>query len=148
MDESKLLISLSERGRFWNVDFDQLTPPEKVFRAIWELEGDINNGGFDQYFFNSSGDTAFHAVQALTEIGAIQMAGIVSRANQLFPSGSPPRDRTKRQWLLDAMREESKSTLARLDEEFFSYPDNLTSLLFAFVQRHKTEIEGAIELGI
>lgn len=64
------LIALSESpdARFWRVDYHQLSPPERVFRAIWELEGEANNGGLDQYFFNSSGSLVPDVVDALKTI--------------------------------------------------------------------------------
>ena len=48
MNKNSQLIEISEKGRFWKLDFDELTPSEQVFRAIWDLEGDVNNGGFEQ----------------------------------------------------------------------------------------------------
>jgi hypothetical protein len=148
MDMNHLLTQLSEKGRFWRLDFDDLSQAEQVFRAIWELEGDVNNGGFDQYFFNSSGDTAFAVVDALKAIGARQIAGIVAQANGIFPSSCPPRDRDKRQALLDTFGPEKKALLERLDQEFFRYPDNLTELLYEYVKRNSSSILGAVEVGI
>src|SRR5437762_10408868 len=81
MDKNTLLIQLSERGRFWRVDFDDLSRAEQVFRVIWELEAEVNNGGFHQYFSNSSGDSAFAVVDALKGVGAHHAARIAADAN-------------------------------------------------------------------
>ena len=55
MDENGWLIELSDRvvPRSWEEPFAELSEPERVFVAIWTLEADVNNGGFDQYFVNS-----------------------------------------------------------------------------------------------
>ena len=148
MDKNSQLIRLSECGRFWQVDFDELSLPERVFRAIWELEGQVNNGGFDQYFFNSSGDTAFAVVDALTAIGAGRTARIAVRANGVFPGATPPRDRHQRQALLNALGPQQKALLEDLDAEFFGYPDNLAELLHDYVRRNSAEIASAAEVGI
>lgn len=148
MDKNRQLIQLSEAGRFWRLDFDDLSPAEQVFRAIWDLESDVNNGGFDQYFFNSSGDTAFAVVDALKAIGAQETARIVAEANGMFPGSSPPRDRDKRQVLLDALGPEQKAALERLDAEFFRYPDSLTELLHEYVKGNSAQVSGATEVGI
>ncbi|MEJ2420051.1 MAG: DUF4375 domain-containing protein [Exilibacterium sp.] len=41
--------------------------------AFWQqyaLEAEVNNGGFDQLFYNSAGDIAFYTAKALDSIGA------------------------------------------------------------------------------
>lgn len=76
-----------------HVDCVQWDEVDKVLVAIWVLEADVNNGGLDQYHFNSAGDFAFYAEQALQSIGAHAMARIVARANSLFGPDGPPRDR-------------------------------------------------------
>jgi hypothetical protein len=34
-------------------NFDKQSDPQKVFAGIWDLESEINNAGFAQYFFSS-----------------------------------------------------------------------------------------------
>ncbi len=147
MDKNRQLIRLSETGRFWRLNFEELSSAEQVYCAVWELESEVNSGGFAQYFSNSSGDTAFAVVDALKAIGADHTARIAAAANSLFPNSSPPRDSDDRQALLDALTDEERSTLDGLDEQFFRYPDNLGDLLHGFVARNSTMISGAVELG-
>jgi len=52
-------------GQYNGSNFDQLDEVDKVLVTIWSLEGDVNNGGFDQYHINSSGYLAFYAPIAL-----------------------------------------------------------------------------------
>ena len=148
VDKNALLISLSERGRFWKLDFDDLTHPEQVFRAIWELEADVNNGGFHQYFGNSSGDTAFAVVDALETIGAHEMARVVADAKRVFPGSSPPRDWTEREAALDSLSADQEDFLDRLDRAFFAYPDDLTELLYDYVRRNAEHVSGTADVGI
>lgn len=92
-DPEKFLISLSER--LWpvaNEGLQDLSPPEQTFILVWELEAEVNNGGFHQFFFNSDGDRAVLTPAALRQIGAEHTASIVERANAMFP-GAPPTDR-------------------------------------------------------
>ena len=39
-----------------------LTGPERVLFSVWGAGGQIENGGFDQFFYNSSGDYAAEAL--------------------------------------------------------------------------------------
>ncbi len=36
-------------------ELEELSGPQKTFHYIQELEREVNNGGFNQYFINSSG---------------------------------------------------------------------------------------------
>jgi uncharacterized protein DUF4375 len=144
MDANAWLIDLSERSatRFFDTPFAQLTVPEQVFVAVWTLEADVNNGGFDQYYLNSSGDNAWYAPAALRAIGAEQTAAIAQRANAAFGPDGPPPDRDARLAAMDKL-EEVDELWDDCDQAFYAYPHDLTALLSAYVQSHKSEIQGA-----
>jgi len=112
MDKNTYLIGLAEspQARFWRLDFQDLTPAEQVFRAIWELEGQVNNGGFEQYFTNCSGDLAWFAPTALEKIRASKMAVIVQHACAVFPNGCPA-DSAERHVQLESVDEEKRNVL-------------------------------------
>lgn len=100
----------------------------KIRELIDTLEMEVNNGGFDQYFFNSTGDSAKEAAEALEAIGAHNMAAIVKRAIAKFPGGEVPADRNARQAVLEEISPE-REAFEELDAEFLKYPDNLAALL-------------------
>jgi hypothetical protein len=85
------LFKISDRvfDRYFKLGYDKLSPPEKVFVCVWDLEAQVNNGGFHQYYFNSSGDHALDTVDALAAIGAKYTAGLVKQANALFGAAGP-----------------------------------------------------------
>ena len=101
--------------------------PDEVVDLIDALEGEVNNGGFHQYFYNSAGDRTAETIQALEIIGALKMAQIVKKAGQKFPSG-PPKDRFERQAILLRL-DPNVAAFRDLDEEFYDYPDKLADLL-------------------
>jgi len=102
--------------------------PDEVVDLIDALEGEVNNGGFDQYFYNSAGDRTADAIQALEMIGAFKMAETVKKAAQMFPNGMPPKDRFERQAILLRLYPKAEA-FRHLDEEFYDYPDKLGDLL-------------------
>jgi hypothetical protein len=70
-----------------------------LFAAHW-CQSEVNNGGFGQFFGNSTGVLAPEAVVAYEAIGMPTVAGIVRDAMKWF--GSPyPRERGVRVELLD-----------------------------------------------
>ncbi|MBI2393459.1 MAG: DMP19 family protein [Deltaproteobacteria bacterium] len=119
--------------------FEELTEVERVIATVWALEADVNNGGFDQFFFNSSGDLAFFAPKALSIIGAPSTAMIVARANALFGAGGPPRERGLRQAQLAALQG-AEERLEELDVEFYEYLDDLTALMHRYISANAPEL--------
>src|SRR5205807_1179087 len=132
---NRRLIELAEdpKRRFWRLDYDALSEPERTFRAIWELEAEVNNGGFRQFFLNDSGGLVLHAVNALRRVEAHAMADIVQRAVYAVGSNTAWSDNLTRQAKLRKLSNEVEEELNKLSEEFFSYPDNLTTLLYRYV---------------
>ncbi|MBI5359876.1 MAG: DMP19 family protein [Planctomycetes bacterium] len=141
-----LLIQLSKRDCFWRTDFQELSPAEQAFRAVWDLEGEVNNGGFPLYFSISAGDTAFAAVDALRKIGAYNTARIVAEANGIFPDGVPPKDKRQRQAILDSLGTEEYALLQKLSEEFLRCSDNLTELLYEHILQSTKEFKGLADV--
>ena len=114
-------------------NFETLPPRDQILITIWGLEADVNNGGFDQFYFNSYGDLALFAPVALDQIGAPAMAALVREANSYFGDDGPPRDRDLRQKRLLALTEKHDDLFGQLDERFFEYPDDIAGLLAAFL---------------
>ena len=101
---------------------------DQVPEFITDLEDEVNNGGFHQYFYNSAGDNTAETIQALEKIGALKIADILRRAAGRFPDGMPPKERFTRQDVL--LKDFPDTQVFRdLDEEFYDYPDNLADLL-------------------
>jgi hypothetical protein len=63
------------------------------------VEGEVNNGGFHQFFRNNAVTTRW-AIEAIEIIGAKNMADMVRRAAAMVPGGMPPKDRFARQDVL------------------------------------------------
>jgi hypothetical protein len=141
VDKNAFLIDLSESDNtdVGKRDFSSQSEVQKVFSAIWALESEVNNGGFHQYFLNFDGNTANFAPDALRRIGAVSCADIVERALRVVSPEPLPDDENARQILLDCLGDDVIEQLGAIDSEFYSYPDNLTSLLFDFVHAHPNE---------
>jgi hypothetical protein len=112
--------------------YDVLEPYEKVVVDVAGLEAEVNNGGFDQFFFNSASDRAPAIVAALKAIGAFRAAEILEEACQLFPRGKPSEDRSVRQEQLEKI---DPDRLDALDERFSQYPDPIGELLERYCRK-------------
>lgn len=104
---------------------------ETIKILIDELEAEINNGGFDQFFFNSAGDNTAEIIVTLKAIGANHTASIVESAAAKFPNGAPPSDRDRRQEALESISPNSDA-FEEQDQAFYKYQDNLSALVGAY----------------
>ena len=98
----------SQEAYMWLLWFDELTPAEQALIAIWELEQEVYNGGFMQYFGNSSGARVPFICGILRTIGADQVASILEGAIAFAGPGIPWDDEIKRYPMLNALSEENK----------------------------------------
>lgn len=117
----------------------RLTPGQRAVWAVEQLQLEMGNGGIEQYFYNSPGDTAPEALQGLRLIDAPKFARPLEQAMQLFPEGRVPRDRDARELLLD---EEGLSEVlieSGVDEAWedaYAVEEELSNLALAYVERH------------
>jgi len=100
------------------------------------LEGQVNNGGFNQYFFNSSGEYAHETLNGLKEINAPKMANILNEAIEVFPIAPIPKDTEKRRTLMEDLPENISDRWDMLDHNFYEYPENLAELVINSTLRH------------
>jgi Domain of unknown function (DUF4375) len=89
---------------------------------------EVNNGGLSQFFYNSGGDRALEALEALQAIGSTETLSILRAAFSLFPAGKPHRLTEERQRELEAIPD---SALDALDERFYDRREDLYTLLIA-----------------
>ena len=56
---------------------------DEIMCAV-ELDGEVRNGGFNQYYYNSGGERAERAKNTFIKLGANQIADVVKRANEQY----------------------------------------------------------------
>lgn len=114
-------------------NMDALNEKQRTFYITYTLEGEVNNGGFWQFFFNSSGDMANEAVSAFEKIGANKTAEICKKAVSVY-GDSVPQNRDERQSLLI---DDVDEILNECDSAFYKYEDDLTALNYQFIINNK-----------
>lgn len=120
----------------WGDELNKLNTSQKTFYYNQELEREINNGGFNQFYFNSSGNYAHEVIDSLVAIGANKTAEIVRKANSQFPNGKVPKDRDERKKVLEQIEEKANEVWESLDKDFYKYEDDLNSLNLEFVRKN------------
>src|ERR1044072_3156637 len=132
MDKEKILYELQRTGKAKcrAEDFAEQSIPQKVFSSICALEVEVNNGGFEQYFYNPSAVTVGFVVHALEIVGALEAAALCKRAIACaFPAG-PPSDPKEISKAAESFSEQTKKELFALDIEFDRYWPDFDDFLF------------------
>ena len=62
----------------------KLSKGQQAFFSTWIIEGEVNNGGFNQFYFNSSGQYSKMAEIGFKTIGAEKFSELTKRANKVF----------------------------------------------------------------
>ena len=108
---------------------------QDIAELVKLLEAELNNGGFDQFFFNSSGDKTDEIIEALQVVGAVKTAEICKRAAAKFPGGMPPKDWAKRQDVLVDEVSPEADAFQDMDRDFYSSSENLSELVSVFLNQ-------------
>ena len=135
---SVLYTKLIDRVHNSSGGFEGLSESEKVYYSVALLRNETNNGGFHQYFFNSSGSYYEYAEKGLVALGATQMLELLRRAKAiLFPSVPVPVEIKKRREILPVpgtTTSDWNHQIDELDKRFYAECDGLTPRLEAFAR--------------
>lgn len=115
-------------------NIEKLNEYERVFFVTQTLEQEVNNGGFSQFFYNSSGDFSNELVDAFTKIGALKTAEICQKALSVF-NGKVPTERDEREELLDSL--DCDNVLSECDDAFYDYEDDLEALNHEYLMKYR-----------
>jgi hypothetical protein len=126
--------------RITAVGVDALTATEMTVFSMWDLISEVENGGFTQYFFNSSGDRAREARAALHAIGASETAAIFDGAVARLGAGVLSPDRDVRCEHLRELDESDWLACEPDDDAFCRQPEPLWKLLADYCRAHADEL--------
>jgi Domain of unknown function (DUF4375) len=115
-------ISIYDGPEVFLLQFGEVRPElGHLFASHW-CQSEVCNGGFDQFFYNSTGVLAPEAAEGFQAIGLDDLAALVREAMSVF--GDPyPRDREVRCDLLEKVAEidgEEEDPFDYLDQQFYA----------------------------
>lgn len=113
-----------------------------VFAFVW-LAREVQNGGFDQYFFNSAGDYWREVIDGLQWIGDQKGLCAFREVLTIFPGASPSEQRHTRQEQLNLLEDLDEQKLTnhfkRADSYYYEYPYPKWDLVAAFIKMRQDE---------
>lgn len=119
-------------------------PQRLVLAVIW-YRSEVNNGGHDQFFYNSTGIVWRDALEAFQTIGLDQFARVLSASADRF-SRPPSLDREERNEQMEADEPEFDD----LDSRFYALEEsvNMDAKLMKFINKHRSEFyfDGSVSI--
>lgn len=108
---------------------------------IWALEAEVNNGGYNQFYFNSSGQFYKHLPDALKLVGATKFADLTKRANETFEKENPKITQHQDGTIEGFSKSYDNNPLNKFDDEFYELykMENLQQIQVNFIRNNKKE---------
>ncbi|WDF60556.1 DUF4375 domain-containing protein [Flavobacterium sp. KACC 22758] len=137
LDEVSTVFSTQLSGQHHN-EYEVVTSSwNKSKQAVYMvrlLRGEVNNGGYNQFYNNAGGMYYKHLPEALHLIGAHKFADLTKRANETFEKEYERVTKYQEKFVDDPLEE--------FDDEFFDLnkTKNLEKLLVDYIRKHKKEL--------
>jgi hypothetical protein len=116
------------------------------FRAVystWWAEAEINNGGFNQYFWNPSGAFASDAVAGFDRIGLPTLARLMERAIAIRDEDARQMSKFKARGTIEAFSESYENNrLNDLDREFGTLEADVSAVRIRFIRANAELFRG------
>src|SRR5262245_33226608 len=112
-----------------------------IFAMEWYM-AEVNNGGHDQFYFNSTGIVWEDALKGFAEIGVPEVSAIITESAQRL-GGRPSFDREQRIRAVELR----KPKFGDLDERFYTTKVNIGAKMLEYIRARPTEFffDGEIE---
>ena len=129
-DDIELICRLYEYIQKKSYNFqkiENLNEVEKNIMILVDLDSDVNNGGFDQFFFNTRGEYNNSLIKALTAANAPETLEICKKALDIISRG------LLEDQVLDLLEEEC-------DTPYYDKSEDLTSLIAEYARKNKASL--------
>jgi Domain of unknown function (DUF4375) len=116
-----------------------LSYEERVIVAIEALEREVNNGGYRQFFINSSAEYVPIAVDALLRIQCPAAAALTRRAIETLGLSELRREVVQNR--IQGQDTKRDSALNDIDNLYYKSPEHIAARLFAFIKDNRSKIK-------
>ena len=120
---------------------NELSKGQKAFWSTWVIEGEVNNGGFNQFYFNSSGQFHEMAEIGFKIIGAKKFSQLTKRANKIYAENKKRLEEFNDGTLESFSESYKDNPLNDLDTEFYELYDSekISDLRIKYIREHTNE---------
>ena len=143
--------ALCEKSNYGE-EFSKLNEYEKVFLVMDELDMEVNNGGFDQFFHNTDGHYNDILVPSAEAIKAYDIAKICRKALAIYAKNVDAESVIEKRAYHDSMEymqiykyDPIFPDLNKCDDAFYASKDYITGLSVQYAKENKEQFRGLIE---
>lgn len=114
---------------------NKLPPGVRALYVTWEVEAEVNNGGFHQYYWNTADRYSRQAVEGFEFFGAVKHAALMREANSIRAKETDTLAKFRKEDTAEASSKSSRASALRpLDERFYGLDENLSVLRVAKIR--------------
>jgi hypothetical protein len=108
---------------------------------IWALEAEVNNGGYNQFYFNSSGQFYKYLPEALRLVGANKFADLTQQANNIFEMENNKITKHQGGTIEGFSKSYDDNSLNNLDTKFYELykTENLLQIQVDYIRKNKKD---------
>jgi hypothetical protein len=114
----------------------KLSKPRQAFYIIWLVESEVNNGGFNQFYYNSCGQFSKLAPESFVLMGATKFGDLMTRANKIYEKENSKITKHLDGTIEGFSKSYDDNPLNPLDDEFYELykTENLSQLQIDFIK--------------
>ncbi|MEO9802539.1 MAG: DUF4375 domain-containing protein [Reichenbachiella sp.] len=120
----------------------ELSNGRKWIYTSWCLEAEVNNGGFIQYFFNSTGKFAYMVLCGLEHLRTSEHANLLRKVLVLLELKEDTFEKLRNDNSIESFVEACEEVdLSTLDDEFYELEKNqlLSKIRVSYIRQNMTE---------
>lgn len=138
-DNISQLMGASEKNELHAIG--KLSPGQKAVYSTWEVEAEVNNGGFNQFYFNSSRKFSEMAVDGFRLFGANKFAELIQNANVMHESAKVNLEKYNDDTTENFSKSYTNNPLNELDTLFYKLykEEDLHQLKIKYIRSHIKE---------
>lgn len=130
-------------GRSPRDGLQTLSPGFRAVYPTWWVEAEVNNGGFNQYFWNSSGELARDAADGFKLLELAELAGLMERAIAVRDRDAERMKAFKNRGTIeDFSKSYEGNPLSALDKEFYALQNDLSKVRIRFIRSQSQQFQG------
>lgn len=126
-----------------------LSVGQQMVYTTWVVEAEVNNGGFNQYFFNTEGILANEALAGFKLLGATKHAMLLEKAMSIYPKEKAQLDQARQEMQQAGTLHEFSSTYENsefnaLDDLFYAADaeEDTSKLTIRYIREHSEQFIG------
>jgi hypothetical protein len=144
---------IRQTDHYGETSFENMPKTLQVAYLINTLEAEANNGGYLQFFTNSSGRYTAETLEALEAIGAEHNQKLLLEAIQILKNHDETtkenNSKSEMKNFISSFHFEGDEKLLEemllLDEKFYAYKEDISTLKLDYIEKHKNSLWKELE---